>query len=109
MYSLPHYIIVVCDMVIFDWMETIHTDVIYDDDGHLDCPHHLTIPAVARIDQCASAQAGCDFCFNVSANASSLFKIFAASIVLVNTSNIIWLLMVTPASSDEPSCAAGAF
>jgi hypothetical protein len=38
-------------MVIFDWMETIHTDVIYDDDGHWAYLHHLTIPAVARIDQ----------------------------------------------------------
>ena len=50
-----------CDTVKFNWMETVHTNVIYVDDGRLDCPHHLTIPAVARIDQYASAQACCVF------------------------------------------------
>src|SRR2546423_1912097 len=61
MYFLQRCIIVVCDKVIFDWKETIHTSVIYDDDGRLDYLHHLTIPATVHTDQYALEQA--DFFF----------------------------------------------
>ena len=49
------------------------------------------------------------FCFSVSTNALSLFKISAAFIAVVNTSNTIWLVMVTPASVKNPGVLSAHF